>query len=209
MFQKQPVSCHVLAAFSATPYFGPMMSVWVKGIAASAALVISATVAMSSERSVAVELEFPEETAAIVAATVALFDEVEDGEDAAPRRNPVIRMPSLATKASADDKAGALTDHGPLRHLTGYRISWYPMERFLGSIDYMGTWDSNRNLVCGYLTWDLSDPSAPVLEKVTANYLDLGEFAGATPAQIHKSLLEANCAFGAIDANYAFFEPAG
>ena len=71
----------------------------------------------------------------------------------------------------------------------------------------MGTWNGNRNLVCGYLTWDMSKPDAPVLSTVTANFLDLNDFDGKTPAEIHAYLLEANCAFGAIDANYAFFEP--
>ena len=69
----------------------------------------------------------------------------------------------------------------------------------------MGTWDGNRNLVCGYLTWDLSDPATPVLETVAANYLDLGELVGASPAEVHEALLEANCAYGAIEAELSVF----
>ena len=102
-----------------------------------------------------------------------------------------------------------MTLHGPLRHLTGYRINWYPTERFLGSVDYMGTWDGNRNLVCGYLIWDLGDPANPVLESVTANYVELGTLLGATAAEVHETLLEANCAYGAIDENFAFFDVDG
>ncbi|NNE80969.1 MAG: hypothetical protein HKN18_11935 [Silicimonas sp.] len=157
-------------------------------------------------------VEFPTETAAIVAATSALFDAVETADVLDDKPVPVIRLTDIATKASVDtgvDKADPLTERGPLQHLTGYRISWYPVERFLGSVDFMGTWDGNRNLVCGYLTWDLTEPAAPVLETVMATYIDMGELVGATPEAIHETLLEANCAFGAIEANYQIFDPQG
>ena len=98
---------------------------------------------------------------------------------------------------------------GPVDHLTVYRITWYPMDRLYGTVDFMGTWDGNRNLVCGYLTWDLTDPDAPELETVSANFVDLAEMAGAGQVHVHQSLLEANCAYGAIEANYLVFEPAG
>ena len=158
--------------------------------------------------SLSLATEFPAETAAIVAATSELFDSFETAE--APRgQRPVIARPVLATPASfavIDAKAGVLTEKGPVDHLTGYRISWYPTDRFLGSVDFMGTWADNRNLVCGYVTWDMSDPAAPVLEDVSATFLEISGFAGQTDAEIHAALLDANCAFGAVDANYAFFE---
>lgn len=155
--------------------------------------------------------EFPAETAAIVAATTALFDAVETPAANEPRKSPVIRLPRLATKAriESDAKTDPLTEKGPVRHLTGYRISWYPVDRFLGTVDFMGTWDGNRNLVCGYVTWDLSDPQAPVLDTVSANYVDLKALSGEPPSKIHAALLEANCAYGAIDANFTLFEVAG
>ena len=156
-------------------------------------------------------IEFPTETAALVAATTAFFDAIEE-KQATRDRVPVIGLPKLARKAKSEAPepgATALTRNGPVNHLTGYRISWYPVDRFLGSVDFMGTWEGNRNLVCGYLTWDLSEPENPILESVTANFLDLDDFAGQSPAEVHEALLEANCAFGAIDENYAFFEPAG
>ena len=154
--------------------------------------------------------EFPEETEALVAAPAAFFDEVEQASPRTGERAPVIRIPDLARKikgATPDAGAGELTRNGPVRHLTGYRINWYPVDRFLGSVDFMGTWNGNRNLVCGYLTWDLSRPEAPVLNAVTANFIDLDDFDGKSPSEIHEFLLEANCAYGAIDDNYAFFEP--
>ncbi len=154
--------------------------------------------------------EFPVETEALVAATAAFFDAIEQG----PReknRAPVIRLPEVARKIRSEPRvvgAENLTDHGPVDHLTGYRISWYPMDRILGSVDFMGTWEGNRNLVCGYLTWDMTQPDHPELAGVTANFLSLDDFVGQSPSEVHEALLEANCAFGAIDQNYAFFEPA-
>ena len=155
--------------------------------------------------------EFPAETAALVAATSEFFDQVQAESDVRPRKSLVIEVPDLASKASFEgtENAEPMKLHGPLRHLTGYRINWYPTDRFLGSVDFMGTWDGNRNLVCGYLIWDLGDPSNPVLETVTANYVELGELVGASPAEVHEALLEANCAYGAIEANYGFFEIEG
>ncbi len=152
--------------------------------------------------------EFPKETEALVAATAAFFDEVEKTAPGATVA-PAIRIPELARRIKGirpDAGPRVLTRNGPVRHLTGYRINWYPVDRFLGSVDFMGTWHGNRNLVCGYLVWDLSEPEAPVLNSVVANFVDLDDFKGKSRAEIHESLLEANCAFGAIDDNYAFFD---
>ncbi len=153
--------------------------------------------------------EFPAETAAIVAATTALFDAVEGNAQRAPEIRPIIG--GIATPASLaleTSKTAALNLRGPVRHLTGYRISWYPVDRFLGAVDFMGTWDGNRNLVCGYVTWDLSDPDTPVLDRIVANYIDVSALSDATPADAHQQLLTANCAYGEIDPNFTVFEPA-
>lgn len=158
--------------------------------------------------SLATAAEFPTETAALVAATQRFFDAVE-AQQTPDRRPPVVSAPLLATPASVtfdDAKSHALTLRGPVDHLTGYRINWYPVDRLLGSVDFMGTWDKNRSLVCGYVTWDLSDPDLPTIETVSANFVDFGDLAGASADDIHAALLDANCAFGDIDDNYAFFE---
>lgn len=154
-------------------------------------------------------IEFPVETKAVVAATSALFASLEVSADTSPKRAPVIQMPQLEQKVALTQTPGPLTQHGPLRHLTGYRIDWYPTERLLGSVDFMGTWDGNRNLVCGYLVWDVSDTDAPELDQVIANFIDMEDLAHQPPAVIHAQLLEANCAFGAIEANFGYFEPKG
>ena len=157
--------------------------------------------------------EFPVENAALIAATEAYFDAVE-GSDAPrePKSAPVIGLPLAATKASITTPESAtdpLRRNGPVRHLTGYNITWYPLEHLMGSVDFMGTWDGNRNLVCGYVTWDLTDPEAPVLTEVHASFLDMADLARLGDDEVHAALLDANCAFGAIDANYSFFEVAG
>ena len=156
--------------------------------------------------------EFQSETETIIAATIAFFEAAERAaQDRSTPTTPVIGLPQAVSPVSlkaSDPALEILTDHGAVQHLTAYRINWYPLSRLLGTVDYMGTWNSNRNLVCGYLSWDLSDPEAPVLEDVKANYVDLAELASASPDQVHEALLEANCAFGAIDVNFAYFEPA-
>lgn len=164
----------------------------------------------AAEQQRAAYTEFPEQNAALVAATVAFFERVE-GEDAKPRRRiPIIGLPLRATRSSAPDtNATVLTRMGPVRHLTGYNITWYPTDRLLGTVDFMGTWDGNRNLVCGYLTWDLTDPNAPKLETVSANFVSLETLKRTGAGEAERVLLNANCAYGSIDENYAFFEVTG
>lgn len=166
------------------------------------ALFLSSAVAFA-----AAEDEFAAQTDALVAATDAYFNQVES--DAAEKRSPALTItrPELVQKTSAAaEDTESLTQNGPVRHLTGYRINWYPVDRLLGSVDFMGTWDGNRNLVCGYLIWDLTTPDAPVLHSVSANFVDLDDLRGKPAADIHRHLLDANCAHGALDDNYAFFE---
>ena len=178
----------------------------------AAAIVLAACFAVPANAQMPVSLpatvEFPEETAALVAATADFFESVE--AQAGPRdTRPVISGLIVATPAkfgASDGKASVLISNGPVDHLTGYGIKWYPVDRLLGTVDYMGTWDDNRNLVCGFVTWDLSDPGAPVLEEVSASFLDISVLSDESGPVIHAALLEANCAFGAIDANYTLFE---
>lgn len=154
--------------------------------------------------------EFPEETRALVAATTALFEAVEN---TAPEPTPRIRIEGLAIPAnltlSEDASAVFPKGHGPVAHLTGYRVNWYPVDRLLGAVDFMGTYDGNRGLVCGYVTWDLSDTAAPQIDQLVATYLDLGDLARTEPHEAHATLLDANCAYGDLDLNFTVFDPAG
>ena len=156
-------------------------------------------------------VEFPQESKALIQATNAFFDQIE-AEGHRNKKPGVIGVPLSITKSSAkptSDTKDLLTRMGPVGHLTGYRITWYPMDTLRGTVDFMGTWKGNRNLVCGYLTWDLSDPDTPKLDTVSASFVDIAAFANASDRDIHQSLLEANCAHGAIEANYRMFDVTG
>ena len=179
-----------------------------KSLAAALTGLLMSGTACADSRPSADGMEFPRETAALVDATVDLFEAAEAVASGDPE--PVVRIGSIATPArlaEPDPMLGAFPEsYGPVRHLTGYRITWYPVERLIGAVDFMGTWDRTRNLVCGYVAWDLSDPDAPALEGIVTNYVDLALLDGADRSEIETVLLEANCAFGDIEANYAVFE---
>ena len=156
-------------------------------------------------------IEFPRESKALIRATQAFFDKVEGTRDRDSGPS-VIGVPLSITKSSAkasSDTTDLITRMGPVDHLTGYRITWYPVDTLYGTVDFMGTWDGNRNLVCGYLTWDLTDPDNPELEAVSASFVDITALARGSDQDIHESLLEANCAHGAIEANYRMFDVSG
>lgn len=149
------------------------------------------------------------ENAALVEATAALFDRIEAG--AKPKtKPPVIAAPFKIVRSSVRrDKADALTRRGPVQHLTGYNITWYPTDRLLGIVDFMGTWDGNKNLVCGYLTWDMTDPDNPVLQDLSVSFVDVARLAGASAFDVETDLLTANCAYSEIEQNYRFFDVTG
>ena len=94
-----------------------------------AALVVTAIfaagLALADDNDATLVLEFPEETEALVAATAALFDEIQSQDKGLGDARPVIRLPDLAQKVRVEASAVSdpLTLHGPLRHLTGYRIN--------------------------------------------------------------------------------------
>lgn len=156
-------------------------------------------------------VEFPNESRALIRATQAFFQQIE-AESEQQNRPAVIGVPLSITRSSAkipSDTTELITRMGPVDHLTGYRITWYPVDKLYGTVDFMGTWNGNRNLVCGYLTWDLSDPEDPVLESVAASFVDVTTLAKTSDRDIHQTLLEANCAHGAIEANYRMFDVSG
>lgn len=187
------------------------MKIVMAKLLACAFLAVAPFQAVLAETSRDAGIEFPEESRALIAATQAFFETIE-AETTLKQRAPVISVPFAITKSSASptaDSAGPLTRMGPVDHLTGYRITWYPVGPLYGTVDFMGTWDGNRNLVCGFLTWDLTDPDAPKLQTVSAQFVDVSALSRKSPHLIHQDLLEANCAHGAIDANYRVFDVTG
>ena len=169
------------------------------------ALVAGAVTACAGQN----DAEFAEETDALVAATTALFESVES----VPASGGIeLRLDGIAIPASAtpnvDVSEAFPIKYGPVAHLTGYRINFYPVDRLLGAVDFMGTYDRNRGLVCGYVTWDLSDPDYPQIDQLVANYVDLTLLAKRHPGAAHAALLDANCAYGEIEPNFTVFDPA-
>ena len=166
--------------------------------------------AVAEATSLTPEPEFPRETRALVDATVALFVTAEAKTGAAEGGSNSSRIVPAPTPAGLEAEGalfGAFPEaYGPVRHLTGYRITWYPVDRLVGAVDFMGTWQRNRNLICGYVTWNLNDPETPELESVITNYVDLSVLDGASPDEVEAVLLEANCAFAQIEANYGVFQ---
>ncbi|MGR3512921.1 MAG: hypothetical protein ACU0GG_09165 [Paracoccaceae bacterium] len=149
---------------------------------------------------------------ALVDATATFFDTVE-AQRPMKRKLPTIGVPRVVTPSSSIKTATrheeALTKRGAVDHLTGYRVTWYPLDRLYGTVDFMGTWGRNRNLVCGYLTWDLSDPERPVLEAVSARFVETKTLLRDTRRGRHQTLLEANCAAGTLTENFHLFDIAG
>lgn len=151
-------------------------------------------------------LEFPKERAALIEASQAFFDAVET-EKAKPNAAPVIGWAVNATRSyDAPDDVAVLTKMGPVQHLTGYQITWYPTDKLLGTVDFMGTWDGNRNLVCGYVTWDFSTRGAPEIQSISASFISPDVLKQSETDDVHRTLIASNCAYGTIEANIKFFD---
>ena len=187
-----------------------------RGAVCAGALVVGAAGAFgASDAPISPSEEFPVEAASLIAATTALFDTVEAGLAAQEQSNKTLRIRILGDATPTSASAGAMefdafpAERGPVNHLTGYRITWYPVDRLLGVVDFMGTYDGNRNLVCGFVTWDMTDPDVPKLEHLAANYVDLGLLATRHPGATHEALLNSNCAYGEIEPNFRVLIPQG
>lgn len=157
--------------------------------------------------------EFGAETLSIVAATEALFDAIEaetPGLTDAPRLQLRLAGPETASPVALPlASEHALSEkHGPVADLTAYGLTWYPGDDALaGTIDFVGTWGNGRNLVCGYVTWDMGDADAPQLASMTTAYLDTKILVGLPDQSQHAELLRANCAHGAIEPNLELVRP--
>ena len=158
------------------------------------------------------ETEFGAETLSIVAATEALFDAIE-AESAGPVTDTprlqlrIVRPGAEPVSLPAAGRGALRDDLGPVEHLTAYNITWYPTDTLSGTVDFLGSWDGGRNLVCGYVTWDMTNADTPVLAAMTTSYLDTASLLRLSPDIAHVELLRANCAFGDIEANLELLRP--
>lgn len=163
--------------------------------------VVSAPAAMAEAVDfVAVPDEFAIEAERLVEATAALFADLEQKQPATRQRQRVIGVPQPVGLSLQDETAQARPD---MDHLRAYRVSWYPVDRLLGTVDFVGTYDGGRNLVCGYVTWDLDNPDATEMVALQTNMVDLDALGAMSHGQRHLALIEANCAFGEIEPNFA------
>lgn len=174
--------------------------------------VVFGTPAVSGPQTPAERAEFGLETFYMLQATETLFDALEAASSEGEKPGLKLRLvdPEAEPATLELPPAGQMairTDLGPVANLRGYDVTWYPTDRLLGSVDFVGTWNNGRNLICGYATWDMSDADAPVLASVTTSYIDAGALAALTQEATHAALLRANCAFGAIEPNLEFVKP--
>ncbi|MEL7461474.1 MAG: hypothetical protein AAFX45_14835 [Pseudomonadota bacterium] len=174
--------------------------------------VVFGTPAVAGPQTPAERAEFGLETFHMLQATQTLFDALEAASADTDKPGLQLRLADPAAEPAALDlpPAGQMairTDLGPVANLRGYGVTWYPTDRLLGSVDFVGTWNNGRNLICGYATWDMSDSAAPVLASVTTSYIDAGALSLLTQEATHAALLRANCAYGAIEPNLDFVKP--
>lgn len=180
----------------------PMKSITCSLVLAGVLAATSVTAASAEATDfVAVPEEFAIEAERLVEATAALFADLE--RDQAPsmrKRQPVIGIPQPVGFTAVTE---AVEDRPDMDHLRAYRVSWYPVETLLGTVDFVGTYDGGRNLVCGYVTWNLDDPEETEMVALQTNLVDLESLSALPHGERHLALIEANCAFGEIEPNFA------
>ena len=143
--------------------------------------------------------QYAAETAQVVDATVELFDRME--AESGTEERPAIRLKIVPQPMSLDAASPALRpEYGPIRDLTGYRVTWYDTDRLIGTVDFVGTWGDGRHLICGYVSWDMTG-GAPELSDMTADYLETGTLVRSGDDAAHIALIEANCAYGELEPN--------
>ena len=179
-----------------------MMSINRSLVLAAGFAAVSATAATAEATDfVAVPDEFAIEAERLVEATAALFADLE--RDQAPsmrKRQPVIGIPQPVGFTAVTE---AVEDRPDMDHLRAYRVSWYPVDTLLGTVDFVGTYDGGKNLVCGYVTWNLDDPEQTEMVALQTNLVDLESLSALPHGERHLALIEANCAFGEIEPNFA------
>ena len=149
----------------------------------------------------------------MVEMTSNLFLEIErcGATTAAPtgplENNPLGKFNPASFQADSDLKEANICNQEPIHRLLGYRLTYYPTEaKTIWTVDFMGTFGKNSGLACGYLSWDTTNPSAPELAHIEVRLLNFSDLLELGEKDAHVVLLEANCAYGALDPNLFVFD---
>ena len=167
-------------------------------------VVVSLAIAGASLGAQSLQSEFPSQERALVAATAEFFDAVET-----PSVSGGYEFFSDAYQSAVslddwqDDRLRQLVDDGPIEGMTAYRITWYPVDTLLGAVDFVGRAADGSELVCGYVLWEFPDGSDPSLRWYEATHVDAGALSGLSQEEASARLLEANCAYTDLEANFA------
>lgn len=153
--------------------------------------------------------DYSMETSSIIAATHALLDglEVPGGlPDAAPSLELRLKDAGADTRLtpvgapSEPELPDQLTS---MANLTPYRLNWFDEDGLIGAIKFVGNWQDTRNLVCGYVAWDMSEWNAPTLVALEFEYLETPALLRLSDSEARTALRDANCAYFTVEANLA------
>jgi len=140
----------------------------------------------------------------LIRSTAEFFDAVERRDYA---RSVNFFAEAYATAVPLDEwqneRLRLLVDKGPLKNLTAYRITWYPVDTLLGSVDFVGRDGEDGGLVCAFVLSEFVEGSDPKLRVYEATHIDPDTIKGLSPGEAGARLLAANCAFTSLDANLA------
>lgn len=153
---------------------------------------------------VAFSSEFPIEERALVKATDRLFSFIEDQDSTTSTDFFADAWAmNLPLENWQEERVSQLVDYGPVRDLTAYQITWYPVDQLLGAVDFVGHYDGGESLVCGYVLWEFGTGPTPRLRGYQANYVEVSDLRNMSELEVGEALLNANCAYTDIDSNFA------
>ncbi len=168
---------------------GTYLSIFASGAALTAGTLVS---------------EFPIEERALVRATAAFFEAVEDPDETASFDFfAEAYAAAIPLEEWQNKRLQQLVDNGPLADMTAYRITWYPVDTLLGAVDFVGRDRDGDDLVCGYVLWEFAEGTEPTLRWFEATHLDPVKLGKMSTEEVGAKLLEANCAITDVDANIA------
>lgn len=153
---------------------------------------------------VALPSEYAVEERALIKATDRFFSFVETQDDTATADFYADAWATnLPLESWQEERVSQLVNYGPVRDLTAYEITWYPVDELMGAVDFVGRYNDGESLVCGYVLWEFGSGPTPRLRGYQANYVDISDLAGMSELEVGEALMNANCAYTDIDSNFA------